>query len=161
MLNRVILMGRLTQNPELRETPNNVPVLSFSIAVDRSFGREKQTDFINLVAWRQTADFIRRYFIKGQMIAIEGSLQSRRYTDKQGNNRTAYEVVVDQAHFAGAKRENAPVQAGQAAPAPQEGEAKAGDFKEPAQQGQNFSVGDFNNLEDFEEIGTDDADLPF
>lgn len=157
MLNRVILMGRLTHDPELRETPNNTSVLSFSIAVDRNYGKEKQADFINLVAWRHTAEFISRYFSKGQMIAVEGSLQSRRYTDKQGNNRVAYEVVVDQAFFASGKKDGAPT-GGPVANGSGEGTPK---FEEPAQQGQNFSVGDFNNLEDFEEIGTDDADLPF
>ena len=96
MLNKVILMGRLTADPEVRQTPNGISVLSFSIAVDRNYSKaEKKTDFINLVAWRQTAEFIGRFFTKGQMIAVEGSIQTRNYEDKTGAKRTAFEVVVD------------------------------------------------------------------
>ena len=104
MLNRVILMGRITHDLELRQTPNGVSVLSFSVAVDRSFakqGEERQTDFIDCVAWRQQAEFISRYFGKGRMIALEGELQTRTYTDKNGNNRKACEVVVDRVSFTG------------------------------------------------------------
>lgn len=108
MLNTVILMGRLTADPELRTTTNNLSVLSFSVAVDRSYqsqGQERQTDFINCVAWRQNADFISKYFRKGQMIAIEGSIQTRSYEDKSGNKRTAFEVIVNRASFCGSKSE--------------------------------------------------------
>ena len=94
MLNTVILMGRLTADPELRTTNNNLSVLSFSVAVDRNYqaqGQERQADFINCVAWRQNADFISKYFRKGQMIAIEGSIQTRSYEDKSGAKRTAFE----------------------------------------------------------------------
>ena len=103
MLNRVILMGRLTADPELKQTPNGISVVSFSLAVDRNFagkGAERQTDFINCVAWRQTAEFISRYFGKGRLMAVEGSLQVRNYTDRNENKRQAVEVVVDQAYFA-------------------------------------------------------------
>ena len=106
MLNRVILMGRLTADPELKQTPNGISVTSFSLAVDRNFtsrGAERQTDFINCVAWRQTAEFISRYFAKGRMMAVEGSLQVRNYVDKNENKRQAVEVVVDQAYFADSK----------------------------------------------------------
>lgn len=106
MLNVVALMGRLTADPELRTTPAGVSVTSFTIAVDHSFvkqGEERQADFINCVAWRGTADFVAKYFQKGSLIAVDGSIQTRRYQDKDGHNRTAFEVVVDNVHFAGSK----------------------------------------------------------
>ena len=104
MLNTTILMGRLTADPELRNTPNGVPVLNFSVAVDRDYKVEGQapTDFIRCVAWRQTAEFIGKYFKKGQMIAIEGSLQTGSY-EKDGINVSTIEVSVNAAHFCGNK----------------------------------------------------------
>lgn len=101
-MNKAILMGRLTKDPELRTTQTGLSVCSFTVAVDRR-GKEKATDFISCVAWRQTAEFISKYFTKGRMIAIVGSIQSRNYTDKNGNNRTAVEVLVDEVSFAGDK----------------------------------------------------------
>ena len=141
MINVVVLMGRLTADPELRTTPNGISVTSFSIAVDRTYqkaGAEKQTDFINIVAWRGTAEFITRYFRKGSMIAITGSLQMRSYTDKDGNKRTVYDVVCDNASFCGSKAES--------------GTASRPD--KPVA---------FNNTDasDFEEISMNDEDLPF
>lgn len=103
MLNHATLMGRLVADPELKQTPNGVNVLSCCIAVDRDYNRE-QTDFINLVAWRQTAEFAAKYFKKGQLIAAEGAIQTRSYEDKEGKRRTAVEVVVDQFHFAEGKK---------------------------------------------------------
>ena len=103
MLNNVTLMGRLVADPELKTTQNGTPVASFRLAVERNYapqGQERQADFLPCVAWRQTAEFISRYFTKGRMIAVEGSLQSRNYEDKNGQKRTAYEVIVDQAYFA-------------------------------------------------------------
>ena len=99
MLNVVVLTGRLTKDPELKTTPSGVYVVSFSIAVERRYrsGEDRQADFINIVAWRKTAEFISKYFKKGQMIAVEGTLQSRRYQDRDGNNRTAVEVVANNA----------------------------------------------------------------
>ena len=132
MLNKVVLMGRLTRDPELRYTPQNVPVCTITLAVDRDFtraGEQRETDFIDVVAWRSTAEFICKYFKKGQLIAIQGSIQTRSYEDKNGNKRKAVEVVADQAHFAGPKRE-------------QEG----GNFAQPG--------------DGFQEITADD-DLPF
>ena len=103
-LNVVTLMGRLTADPELRTTPGGVSVSTFRIAVDRGFSKEEQkTDFIDLVAWRSTAEFVCRYFRKGSPIAVSGSLQTRSYEDKNGNRRTAWEVAVNQAHFAGGR----------------------------------------------------------
>ena len=108
MLNKVVLMGRLTRDPEQRMSQSGVSVVSFSLAVDRDYqrqGEERQTDFINCVAWRNQADFITRFFDKGQLITVVGALTSRRYEDANGNKRTAFEVVVDEALFAESKRE--------------------------------------------------------
>ena len=107
MFNIVVLTGRLTADPEMKTTPNGVPVCTFSIAVNRAYraGEEQKTDFINVVAWRQRAEFISKHFKKGSMIGIEGAIQTRRYQDKDGNNRTAFEVVVNNAQFVESKRE--------------------------------------------------------
>lgn len=102
MLNRIILMGRLAADPELRTTQSGVSVASFRIGVARDYDRE-QTDWINVVAWRQTAEFVSKYFFKGSLITLEGSLQSRQYQDRDGNNRTAYEVQADHVWFAESK----------------------------------------------------------
>lgn len=135
MLNVVVIMGRLTANPELRTTSGGISVSSFSVAVDRAYqsNGERQTDFINCVAWRSNADFITKYFTKGQMIAIRGTLQQNSYTDKDGNKRTTYDVVVEQAQFCGSKQEKA----------------------EP-----NINLADVDTSE-FDEISTEDDDLPF
>ncbi len=107
MFNLVVLTGRLTADPELKYTPNNIPVTSFSIAVSRRYkaGEETQADFINIVAWQKTAEFVTKYFSKGSMIGIEGSIQTRRYTDKEGKNRTVFEVVANNVQFVESKRE--------------------------------------------------------
>lgn len=107
MINSVILMGRLTADPELRTTQSGISMCRFSVAVDRRVaqGAERKTDFINCVAWRQQADFISKYFHKGQMIAIEGSISTGSYTDKQGNKRTSFDVLVDRVSFTGSKSE--------------------------------------------------------
>ena len=144
MLNVVVLSGRLTRDPELKTTANGISVCSFSIAVERRFksGEERQSDFINIVAWRSSAEFVSKYFKKGQMIAIRGSIQTRRYQDKDGNNRTAFEVVADDVQFADfARREgdSAPVAAPATTPA---------SFS-------NAGVGDFTSIDDVDE------DLPF
>jgi len=140
MFNLVVLTGRLTADPELKTTNTGVNVTSFSIAVNRNYraGEEQQTDFINIVAWRQRAEFITKYFKRGSLIGIEGSIQTRRYQDKTGATRTAFEVVVNNAHFVESKRDSAPAVA-----------------DEPA----SFSNADVN---DFADLGnaTDD-DLPF
>ena len=102
MLNRIILMGRLAADPELRTTNSGVSVVSFRIGVARDYDRE-QTDWIHIVAWRQTAEFVSKYFSRGSMIVLEGTLQSRQYQDRDGNNRTAYEVQADRVWFAESK----------------------------------------------------------
>ena len=106
MFNTVILTGRLTSDPELKTTANGVPVTSFTIAVQRKYkqGEESQADFINIVAWRQTAEFITKYFHKGSMIGIEGSIQTRKYQDKDGNNRVAFEVIANNVQFVESKK---------------------------------------------------------
>ena len=144
-MNVVVLVGRLTDNPELRHTNSNISVTRFSIAVDRAYrsGEDRQTDFINVIAWRQTAEFITTYFKKGQRIGIEGSLRMNQFTDKDGNKRTTYEVVVNNAHFVENKRDSG--NAGGFAPA------------ETQAAPQSFSNSDSG---DFSEIASDD-DLPF
>lgn len=108
MFNLVVLTGRLTADPELKKTPSDVSVTNFSIAVQRSYksGEEPITDFINIVAWRSTAEFICKYFQKGSMIGVEGSIQTRKYEDKDGNSRTAFEVVVNNVQFVDSKKTN-------------------------------------------------------
>ena len=147
MINNVVLMGRLVATPELRNTQTGVAVTSFTIAVERSYaraGEQRQADFIDCVAWRNTAEFITRYFQKGSMIAITGSIQTRTYDDKNGNKRKATEIIVDQASFCGSKAETGT--GGYQAPAA------------PAPAAPSFATGSDG---DFEEISGDDDDLPF
>jgi len=109
MLNCAVIMGRLTAIPELKTTNSGLSVTSFTVAVERAFvkaGQERQADFINVVAWRSTADFITRYFSKGSMIAVHGSIQTRNYEDKQGNKRIAFEIVASEVSFCGSKNES-------------------------------------------------------
>lgn len=116
MFNKVIMMGRITHDLELKTTPSGVSVCTFSIAVDRRYqskDEEKKTDFFNVVAWRQTAEFVTRYFAKGRMILIEGEMQTRQYTDKNGNPATWYEINADRVSFTGEKKAE-----WQSAPAP-------------------------------------------
>ena len=155
MLNVAILMGRLVADPEIRHTPNDIAVTSFTIAVDRSYvksGAERQADFIDIVAWRATAEFVCKYFRKGQMIAIQGSIQTRSYTDKDGNKRKAFEIVADNVHFADSKRDNsAPATGGDMYQQPA---ARPDVTSSPAPAYPSGDTGDF------EEILNDD-DLPF
>jgi single-strand DNA-binding protein len=107
MLNKVILMGRMVSDPELKTTTSNLSVASFSVAVERNYvkqGSERETDFINVVAWRQTAEFVCKYFSKGQLIALDGTLQTRSYKDRDGNNRYITEVVTDNVYFTGDRK---------------------------------------------------------
>ena len=110
MLNHIVLMGRLTRDPELRRTGSGIAVASFSVAVDRDFGTkdggERKTDFIDCVAWRQTGEFISKYFTKGRMIVVEGRLEMRDWTDKEGNKRRSAEVIVANAYFGDSKRDS-------------------------------------------------------
>ena len=154
MLNVVALMGRLVADPELRHTPSGVATCTFRIAVDRNFvrqGEERKADFIDIVAWRQSAEFVCRYFRKGNLIAVNGSLQTRNYEDKNGNRRTAYEVVADNIHFAESKNSSQASGSGYAAPAPADAPRAAA----PAPV--SYAVG---NADDFAVID-DNEDLPF
>lgn len=111
MLNKIVIMGRLTKDPELRRTGSGTAVTSFTLAVDRDFANkqsgEKETDFIECVAWRQTGEFVSKYFSKGRMAVVEGRLQIRNWTDDNGNNRRSAEVVADNVYFGDSKKENA------------------------------------------------------
>lgn len=103
-MNNITITGRLTADPELKQTQSGIAVTSFNVAVDRSYtakGQEKQTDFFTVVAWRGTAEFVCKYFGKGRLILIKGEMQSRKYTDKDGNNRTAWEIVANSVEFMG------------------------------------------------------------
>lgn len=147
MLNVVVLTGRLTADPELRHTPNDLAVTSFSIAVNRRFaraGEERQTDFIDIVAWRNNAEFVCKYFKKGSLIAIEGSIQTRSYQDKDGNKRKAFEVIANNVQFVESKKDSNESEYGNA---------------EIAAESNKSSYSSGNDL-DFEVTDADD-DLPF
>ena len=150
MLNHIVIMGRLTRDPELRRTGTGIAVASFTVAVDRDFsgrdGGEKETDFIDCVAWRQTGEFVSKYFTKGRMAVVSGRLQIRNWTDKEGNKRRTAEVVADNVYFGDSKRDGD--NGGNTyAPAPNYGEYSAPVASAPAS--------DFAMLDD------DDAQLPF
>ena len=152
MLNVVAIMGRLVADPELRTTTQGHSVCSFRIACDRGYvqqGQERQADFIDIVAWRQQADFVSKYFQKGSMIAVDGRLQTRQYQDKQGSKRTAVEVVANNISFAGAKRQD-----GQNAPSY---EQQTASHVEQAKAQTGFAQG---SADDFAVINDND-DLPF
>ena len=155
MLNRIILMGRLTRDPELRRTGSGTPVTSFSLAVDRDFksqSGEKETDFIDVVAWRSTAEFVSKYFTKGRMAVVEGRLQIRDWTDRDGGKRRSAEVVADNVYFGDSKRDG------------------GGDYGAPPAYGAPASYGapaagrgaaPAGGMSDFAEIGEEDGELPF
>ena len=161
MLNVVAIMGRLVADPELRTTPQGTNVCSFRIACDRNFarqGEQRQADFIDIVAWRQQAEFVCKYFQKGSLIAIEGSLQTRQYQDKNGNNRTAIEIVASNINFVTPKSQNPAAGMGApmaSAPIP----AAPADYSRPAAQpaAPAYSAG---SNDDFALI-EDEGDLPF
>ncbi len=144
MVNSVVIMGRLTYDPELRTTPNGISVVRFQVACDRNFqrsGEERKADFIDVTAWRQTAEFISRYFHKGSMIAVEGSIQTENFTDQNGNKRKSVQVVANNVSFCGSK-------------------AESGTNSNPAYSQPAPSYASADNS-DFEEIVDDDDDLPF
>ena len=149
MLNHIVIMGRLTRDPELRRTGTGVAVASFTVAVDRDFGGrdggEKETDFIDCVAWRQTGEFVSKYFTKGRMIVVSGRLQIRNWNDKDGNKRRSAEVVADNCYFGDSKRdgETGGSYAAPAAPA-------YGGYSAPAAPASDFAM-----------LSDDDAQLPF
>lgn len=165
MLNKVILMGRITQDLEVKQTPSGVSVLSFSVAVQRNYarqGEERQTDFINCVAWRQQAEFIGRYFGKGRMIAIEGNLRTRTYDDKNGVKHYVTEVFVDNVSFTGERAEGGYQQGGYQQGGYQQNSYQQGGYNQAPSQPQNnynesnsnddLSIGD---MADFEVLSDD------
>lgn len=149
LLNVVALNGRLTADPDLRHTNNGIAVAKMTLAVERDFvkqGQERKADFIDIIGWRNTAEFMNRNFRKGQLVAVEGSIQVRSYTDNQGNKRRAFEVIANNVHFAESKRDsNSGSNRGN------EGQSNAGASQPQVSAGNN---------DDFVEIGDDD-DLPF
>ena len=157
MLNRIILMGRLTRDPELRHTQTGTAVASFSLAVDRDFKDkstgEKSTDFIDIVAWRSTAEFVSRYFTKGRMAVVEGRLQLRDWTDRDGNKRRSAEVVADNVYFGDSKRDAEA--GGYSAPAPSYGGYSAP--AAPAAPAYSAPSGG----DQFADLSDDDGELPF
>ena len=157
MLNHIVIMGRLVADPELRTTPGGVTVATVRLAVDRDFRNkqtgERETDFINVVAWRQTAEFISRYFSKGRMAVVEGRLQIRQYTDKDGNKRTAAEVVADNFYFGDSRRE------GEGGSYGGSGYGGAPSYPAPQQPSGGYAVPDQGDQ--FAELADDDGDLPF
>ena len=156
MLNRVILMGRLVAAPELKTTASGVSVTSFRIAVDRSYvksGEERKADFIDIVCWRQQADFVCRYFGKGSLIAVEGQLQTRTYQAKDGTNRYVVEVVADNISFTGERRDSMQGGYSQSYGAPMPAQPQVPAQPEPSYQSGSNS--------DFQEVSLDDDDLPF
>jgi single-strand DNA-binding protein len=146
MLNRIIIMGRLTRDPELRHTQTGIAVASFSLAVERDFkskdSGERNTDFIDVVAWRQTAEFVSRYFTKGRMAVVEGRLQIRDWTDREGGKRRSAEVIADNIYFGDSRRDS------DSASAPSASPFGAGYAPPPAH-------------DQFSELDGDDGDLPF
>ena len=165
MLNHIVIMGRLTRDPELRRTGTGVAVASFTVAVDRDFGGreggEKETDFIDCVAWRQTGEFVSKYFTKGRMIVVSGRLQVRSWTDKDGNKRRTAEVVADNCYFGDSKRDgdNGASYGGNAY-----GGNSFGGFAAPAPAAPSFGgypAPAANPVSDFAMLDDDDAQLPF
>lgn len=148
MYNRSILIGRLTAEPELKQTQSGIAVMNFQIAVNRRFanGSDRKADFITIIAWRNSAEFVSKYFHKGDAVGIEGSIQTRNYEDKSGNKRTAVEVVADQVFFVGGKGSGGG-NFGGGAPMPDESEAPV-----------SYNNGGNN---DFTEVDDDGEDLPF
>lgn len=150
MLNHIVLMGRLTRDPELRRTQSGTAVAAFALAVDRDFkgdDGEKKTDFIDIVAWRNTAEFVSKYFTKGRMAVVEGRLQIRPWTDKDGNKRRSAEVVADNVYFGDSKRDGDSGQSGDYGAAPSYGDSYGG-------------YGGYGDNR-FTELADDDGELPF
>ena len=167
MLNHITIMGRLTRDPELRYTQSQTPVASFTLAVDRDFGSretgEKQTDFIDCVAWRQTAEFVNKYFAKGSMAVVSGRLQIRDWTDNNGGKRRNAEIVVDNIYFGDSKRRDNGESRSEARPAT----GNAGSYGSTGSYGGAGSYGGFDSVSPsmgasaFTDMGDDDGELPF
>lgn len=162
MLNKVILMGRITQELELKQTTNGTAVLSFNVAVDRNYtkqGEEKQTDFITCVAWRQTAEFISKYFSKGRMIALEGNLRTRTYDDKNGSKHYVTEVYVDNVSFTGEPKQDGNSSASSQS-VPQQNTPPQNASPQPAPSQNSSPATQSLGIDGYEEIFNGD-DVPF
>jgi len=150
MLNHITIMGRLTRDPELRRTGSGIAVASFTLAVDRDFaprdGGERETDFIDCVAWRQTGEFVSKYFTKGRMAVVSGRLQIRSWTDKDGNKRRTAEIVADNVYFGDSRRD---------------GESSGNTYAAPAAGGFGGYSAPAAPASDFAMLDDDDAQLPF
>ena len=161
MLNHITIMGRLVRDPELRRTGSGVAVASFRIAVDRDFapkdGGERKADFIDCVAWRQTGEFISKYFAKGRMIVVDGRLEMRDWTDKDGNKRTCAEVVVSSAYFGDSKKEETSSNSYGATPNPPPPVPYGGEFPETEAMLQSMGVPPADPYA----VLSDDSQLPF
>ena len=167
MLNHIVIMGRLARDPELRHTQSGVAVASFRLAVDRDFKDkntgERATDWIDVVAWRQTGEFVSRYFTKGRRAVVEGRLQMRDWTDKDGNKRTSAEVVADNVYFGDSKRD------GEGGGSYSSGYRQDGGYSQPAPRSGSYGGGDAlsgygappADGDSFSELTTDDGPLPF
>ena len=160
MLNHIVLMGRLTRDPELRRTGSGVAVASFTLAVDRDYaaqGAEKETDFVDIVAWRNTAEFVSKYFAKGRMAVVTGRLQIRNWQDKEGNKRRSAEVVADNVYFGDSKRDNAD------GGSFNQSQGYAQSFNQVPQQQQAYQAPQNVSAapSDFSMLSDDDPDLPF
>ena len=168
MLNHIVIMGRLARDPELRRTGSGVAVTSFRLAVDRDFapkdGGERETDWIDCVAWRQTGEFVSKYFTKGRMAVVSGRLQIRNWTDKDGNKRSSAEVVAENVYFGDSKRDDHAGSAygGYSAPAQSYGGSNGG-YSAPAPAGSYGGYGAPASApaSDFAMLEEDDAQLPF
>ena len=155
MLNRIIIHGRLTRDPELRYTQSQTPVASFTVAVDRDYtdqSGDRSVDFIDCIAWRSGAEFVSKYFHKGQLILVEGRLTSRKWEDRDGNKRTSWEIVADHTYFGESKRED-------------RGDSYSGS-PDPHSTGNSYnpppsSYSQQNQQGPFTDLGDDDGDLPF
>ena len=167
MLNHIIIMGRLTRDPELRRTGSGVAVASFTVAVDRDFGKnengERETDFIDCVAWRQTGEFVSKYFTKGRMAVVSGRLQIRNWNDKDGNKRRSAEVVADNVYFGDSKRDD---QGGSSSYGGNAygGNSYGGGYGAPAPAAGGFggyAAPSAPSASDFAMLDDDDAQLPF
>ena len=167
MLNHIVIMGRLTRDPELRRTGSGIAVASFTVAVDRDFsgrdGGERETDFIDCVAWRQTGEFVSKYFTKGRMIVVSGRLQIRSWTDKDGNKRRTAEVVADNCYFGDSKRDgdNSGSYGGNAYGGNSYGNNNYGGYNAPAPSYGGYSAPAAAPASDFAMLEDDDAQLPF
>ena len=165
MLNHIVIMGRLTRDPELRRTGSGVAVASFSLAVDRDFapkdGGERETDFIDCVAWRQTGEFVSKYFAKGRMAVVSGRLQIRSWTDKDGNKRRTAEVVADNVYFGDSKRDNDGGNSSYSGNAYGGNSYGSNAYSAPAPSYGGHSAPASAPASDFAMLEDDDAQLPF